>query len=145
MLFFTGFSRTASEIAAHQIKNIPKKKSELKAMYEMAIEAVNLLSRPRLKDFGKLLHESWLLKRTLSDKVTTPAIDQLYETALRAGAYGGKLLGAGGGGFVLVFADPGKQKKIREKLKKFLEIPFKFEQLGSQIIFYQPDSGIVSD
>ena len=89
--------------------------------------------------FGKLLNESWQIKRTLSNKVSTPYIDQIYETARRCGAIGGKILGAGGGGFVLLFAPPEKQKKIKEKLKKLLLVPFHFENLGSQIIFYQPN------
>ncbi len=144
MMVFTGFSRMASEIAAHQIRNIPKKKAELKAMYQMAQQAVQDLNRNDLMAFGKMLHESWLLKRSLSDKISTPYIDEIYDTARKNGAIGGKLLGAGGGGFVLLFAPPEKQKKIALKLKKFLQIPFKFEDRGSQIIFYQPHSGKVS-
>ncbi len=143
MLFFTGFSRTASEIAAQQIKNIPKKKKELKAMYQMTLHAVDMINNDEITGLGKLLHESWKLKRSLSDKITTPHIDDMYDSAMRAGADGGKLLGAGGGGFLLLFAKPERQKKIREKLKNLLSIPFRFETLGSQIIFYQPDSGKV--
>jgi len=143
MMFFTGFSRMASQIAAHQIKNIPKKTSELKAMYEMTQEAMSILNGRDLRAFGKLLHESWQLKRSLSDKITTPQIDAMYATARRNGAIGGKLLGAGGGGFVLFFVPPEKQKKLREKFKNNLLIPFKFETLGSQIILYQPKSGEV--
>lgn len=143
MLFFTGFSRTASEIAKHQIKNIPDKKKQLHTMYEMVHEALSLLNSSDFVGFGKLLHESWCLKRMLSDKITTPQIDEMYEKALKAGALGGKLLGAGGGGFVLVYAEPDKQPAIRKALDGFLEIPFNFETLGSQIIFYQPNSGVV--
>jgi len=143
MLFFTGFSRTASEIAAHQIKNIPKKKKELRTMFQMTAYARDLLVNGDNEGFGKLLHESWLLKRTLSEKVSTPQIDGMYESARKAGAIGGKLLGAGGGGFVLLFVPPEKQKKVRARLKKFLQVPFKFEDLGSQIIFYQPNTGKV--
>jgi D-glycero-alpha-D-manno-heptose-7-phosphate kinase len=144
MIFFTGFARMASEIAAHQIKNIPKKTRELKAMYQMVQRSADILnSREDLNSFGKLLHESWKLKRTLSNKITTSSIDDLYTEARRAGATGGKLLGAGGGGFFLIFAKPQEQKKIRARLRKLLEIPFRFENLGSQIIFYQPNSGKV--
>jgi len=143
MLYFTGFSRMASQIAGHQIKNIPKKKAELQAMYGMVDRAMHSLSRGKITEFGQLLDESWQLKRTLSDKVTTPYIDNIYDTAKRAGAVGGKLLGAGGGGFVLLFVPPAVQKKVREKLKKLLLVPFKFEDLGSQIIFYQPNTGKV--
>lgn len=143
MLYFTGFSRVASEIASHQIKNIPHRQKELKAMYDLTFYALDTLSLKDIKDFGKLLHEAWQLKRKLSDKISTPYIDEVYETARRCGALGGKLLGAGGGGFVLLFASPDKQKKIKEKLKKLLLVPFKFEDLGTQIIFYQPNSGMV--
>jgi D-glycero-alpha-D-manno-heptose-7-phosphate kinase len=133
---------TSSDIVSHQIKNIPKKKKELKEMYQMTIKALDILnSGESLNNFGKLLHESWLLKRSLSQKVTTPQIDNIYEVARKTGAVGGKLLGAGSGGFFLIFANKNKQKKIREKLKKLLFIPFKFERLGSQIIFYQPNGG----
>lgn len=143
VLYFTGFSRTASEIVAHQLKNMPKKKTELKAMYQMVHQALEILHGGNLVNFGKLLDESWKLKRSLSDKISTPCIDEIYSTAKRAGAIGGKLLGAGGGGFVLIFAPPERQKVIRQKLKKFLMIPIKFENLGSQIIFYQPNTGKV--
>jgi D-glycero-alpha-D-manno-heptose-7-phosphate kinase len=143
MMFFTGFAREASQIAAAQIKNTPKKKRELMAMYQMVHEAVKILNGKRLPEFGKLLHESWILKRSLTDKITTPVVDEIYSVARREGALGGKLLGAGGGGFVLIFAEPGKQKRIRQRLKKFLEIPFRFENLGSQIIFFHPNSGKV--
>lgn len=139
MLFFTGFSRTASEIAKHQIQNIPKKTSELKRMHEMTYQALEVLQGKEIKSFGKLLNESWELKRSLSEKVSTAHIDDIYSTAMKAGALGGKLLGAGGGGFILIFAEPDKQLAIREKLKDLLLVPFEFEDLGSQIIFYQPN------
>lgn len=144
MLFFTGFSRTASEIAAHQVQNIPARKKELEAMYQLVQEALNALNTTDFKTFGRLLHESWQIKRTLSEKVTTSYIDELYDKGMKAGALGGKLLGAGGGGFVLIFAEPDKKPAVRKALEGFLEIPFKFETLGSQIIFYQPNSGVVA-
>ncbi len=90
-----------------------------------------------------MLDESWQLKRTLSDKISTSQIDDLYATAMKAGATGGKLLGAGGGGFVLFFVEPDKKAAVRGALKNLLEVPIKFENLGSQIIFYQPDTGII--
>ncbi|MCA9394005.1 MAG: kinase [Candidatus Omnitrophica bacterium] len=139
MLYFTGFSRTASVIAEHQIKNIPKKGQELKTMYEMANQGLEYLRGDRLEEFGKLLDEAWMIKRTLSDKISTPLIDEIYTAAKSAGAIGGKLLGAGGGGFVLLFVPPEQQPAVREKLKDLLLVPFEFETLGSQIIFYQPD------
>ncbi len=137
MLFFTGFSRIASEIAAEQIRKTSSIKKELKIMHSMVDHAVGILnSNARISGFGKLLHESWQIKRSLSDKITTPAIDHIYSAAISAGALGGKLLGAGGGGFLLLFAEPAAQKKIREKLKKLLYVPFAFENFGSQIIFF---------
>lgn len=139
MLYFTGFSRNASEIAKHQIDNIPKKQRELTTMYDMAFQALDILNQGNLEEFGKLLYESWKIKRDLSTKISTSHIDKIYDTALRAGAIGGKLLGAGGGGFILFFVPPAKQKKFKEKFKKLLLVPFGFENLGSQIIFYQPN------
>jgi len=138
MLFFTGFARTASEIAGEQIKKIPKKVKELQRIYEMVDEATNILNgnSSDITDFGRLLHETWLIKRNLTNKITTPAIDKIYNNALKAGAIGGKLLGAGGGGCILFFAEPEKQDKIKEKLKNLLHVPFRFENLGSQIIYY---------
>ncbi len=140
MLFFTGLSRLATNIAEEQIQKIPEKKSELREIYGMVQEGLNILNNKTSFDrFGKLLHESWRIKRTLSSKITTPIIDEIYGTARRSGAIGGKLLGAGGGGFILFFAKPEAQPKIKEKLKKILYVPFKFENLGSQIIYYRPD------
>ena len=138
MLFFTGFSRTADKVAAEQIKNTPKKMPELRAMYEMVDEAINILngSERSLIEFGRLLHESWKLKKTLSSQITTNHIDEIYKRAMKAGAVGGKILGAGGGGFIMVFAEPEKQHLIREELKDLLFVPFRFEDLGTQVIMY---------
>ena len=145
MLFFTGFSRIASEIAAEQVRETPYKKKELKAMLEMVNAALEILnSNSDLSKFGKLLHESWQIKRGLSDKISTPLINEIYSTAMRVGALGGKLLGAGGGGFMLIFAKPEVQPKIKEKFKNLLYVPFRFETLGSQIIFYSPSDSLVN-
>lgn len=143
MLYFTGFSRIASEVARHQIRNISQKEQELNTMHAMARQALDLLKNGRLDDFGRLLDEGWQLKRSLSDKVSTPQIDQMYDAARQAGALGGKLLGAGGGGFVLLFVPPAHQSQVQQRLKGYLRVPFKFENLGSQIIFYQPNTGKV--
>jgi D-glycero-alpha-D-manno-heptose-7-phosphate kinase len=146
MLIFTGFSRFASNIAKSQIENTHKKKTELSRMYEMVDEAIEILTNSRdIKDFGRLLHESWLLKRSLTDKISTSLIDDIYDAARKAGAIGGKLLGAGGGGFVVLFAEPDKQKMIRNSLKDFLHVPFKFEKSGSEIIFHSDSYEPLSD
>lgn len=139
MLYFTGFSRMASEIASHQVKNMPNKMQDMNIMYDMAYHALDLLNTNQIRKFGKLLHEAWKIKRELSHKITTNQIDNIYDTAMQEGALGGKLLGAGGGGFVLLFVPPEKQKRVKEKLKKLLLVPIKMEGLGSQIIFYQPN------
>ncbi len=139
LLFFTGFPRTASEVACEQIQNTGSKTTELRTMKEMVDEAVNILNsngQSNIEDFGKLLNESWKLKRSLSSRVTTSEIDQMYATALKAGAIGGKLCGAGGGGFMLLFVPPRKQRLVRQALKSLLHVPFRFEALGSQIILY---------
>ena len=139
MFIFTGFSRTASEIAAEQIKKSDERKKELTEMHKMVGEAINILNSDRkLTEFGKLLHEGWKLKRSLTDKISNPQIDEIYEIARKSGAIGGKLCGAGGGGFFLFFVEPENQVKVREKLKHLLCVPFQFENLGSQIIFYEP-------
>lgn len=142
MLFFTGFSRTASEIASSLVTNIEKKEKEeeLRRMYQMVYEAISILtSSDDIKEFGKLLHESWKLKRSLSDKISNPYIDEIYDTAYKLGALGGKILGAGGGGFILFFVEPHLQQKIKEGLKKLLYVPINFENFGSQVIFYHPE------
>ncbi len=141
MFYFTGFSRYASEIAKSQIENTNNKKHELWVMRQMVDEAIVILNNGKrdIAEFGKLLHESWKLKRSLSDKISNPQIDSIYESAQEAGAIGGKLIGAGGGGFILLFAKPEDQHKIKEKLKEFLLVPIKFENHGSQIIVYQPE------
>jgi D-glycero-alpha-D-manno-heptose-7-phosphate kinase len=141
MLYFTGISRTASDVAKKQIELTPQKKSELSTMRQMVDEALSILTNENteLKEFGKLLHEAWKLKRSLTDKISNSHIDNIYETAIRAGAAGGKLLGAGGGGFMLIFTEPELKPRIRTRLMGLLEVPFSFENLGSQIIFYQPD------
>ena len=110
-------------------------------MYEMVEEAVSIItSESNICEFGKLLHESWKLKRSLSDNITSPLVDDIYDNALKAGAIGGKILGAGGGGFMLIFAKPQNQKQIKNKLNKYLHVPFGFEKQGSQIIFFQPET-----
>ena len=141
MLFFTGVSRFASEIAKKKIENMPNRKKELTIMQQMVDEALYIIvNNDDIVRFGKLLHESWLLKRSLSESVSNSQIDEIYTAALEAGAIGGKLLGAGGGGFFLVFARPQDQPAIAKRLKNLLCIPFAFENQGSQIVVFQPDA-----
>ena len=140
MLLFTGLSRTAAEIAKTQIENLSRRASELRALTQIVDRAIETLrSQCDLAEFGRLLNEGWSLKRRLSDRVSTPDIDSLYDTALRAGAIGGKLLGAGGGGFLLLFVRPEHRAKIRAALPKLIDVPFHFDTSGSRIVLYQPD------
>jgi D-glycero-alpha-D-manno-heptose-7-phosphate kinase len=138
MLYFTGFSRNASDVAGEQIRITPSKKIELKLMAEMVDEAIGILNGKAegFRDFGKLLHETWKIKRGLTNLISNDILDEMYETAIRAGALGGKLLGAGGGGFLLLFALPEDQPKVREAMKRLLYVPFRLESLGSQTIMY---------
>jgi D-glycero-alpha-D-manno-heptose-7-phosphate kinase len=141
MLFFTGFSRIASEVAKSQIDNLKNHEKELKLMRSMVDEALLILQNRNesIDAFGKLLHTSWQYKRSLSDRVSTPEIDQIYQAGMKAGAIGGKILGAGGGGFLLLFAKPEKQAAIRDSLKQLIHVPFEFEDSGSRVVLYQPN------
>ena len=137
MLFYTGLSRTASVVAASYVNNIESKESQLHPMAQMVEEGVSILSGDRnIEEFGKLLHQSWLVKRALSPEVSNSGVDEVYEQATAAGAIGGKLLGAGGGGMMLLFVPPSRQVKVRERLSGLIHVPFKFESSGSQIIFF---------
>lgn len=137
MLFFTDFTRDSTNIAKGWIKNTAKNEQELKTFLKMVDQGVEILTNKNgnLDDFGKLLNEHWQIKRDLATKITTSKIDEIYNTGIGAGALGGKLLGAGGGGFMLFFAKPEVQPKIREKLKKLLYVPFKFDHAGTQVIY----------
>ena len=141
MLCFTGFSRIASEIAKTQIQNMKNREVELTRMAEMVEESIQVLQSTNspIGEFGELLHQNWLCKRSLSDKVSTPEIDTIYEEAMGAGAMGGKILGAGGGGFLLLFVKPELQSQVRKRLKHLVHVPFKFEDSGSRVVLYQPN------
>jgi D-glycero-alpha-D-manno-heptose-7-phosphate kinase len=141
MLFFTGFPRNASDIAAEQIKRTQDNIKELKAMMAMVEQSIQILNGPveGYADFGRLLHESWLLKRSLTNRISSPAIEEIYEAAREAGALGGKLLGAGGGGFMLFFVPPELRQKVKDRLARLLYVPFAFHDLGSQIVYYAPE------
>lgn len=141
MLFFTGLSRFASDVAKSKIDNFGKKEKELTRMGEMVTEAIMILQgqQSSVLEFGQLLAEAWEYKRSLSDKVSTPEIDEIYTAGRRAGAIGGKLLGAGGGGFLLLFARPEDQPAVRAALKNLVHVPFRFENAGSRVVLYQPN------
>lgn len=139
LLFFTGFSRHSSEVVAEQLSNIPQKTKELTQMSAMVDDGLRILSEGRdLSDFGRLLHESWMIKRTLSTRVSTPEIDSMYETARKAGAIGGKITGAGGGGFLLLYVEPDHHISVCKALSSLLHVPFDLDHAGSQIIFSHP-------
>jgi D-glycero-alpha-D-manno-heptose-7-phosphate kinase len=140
-LYFTGFSRTASEIAKEQVKITPQKQNELKLMLQMVDEGEAIVTNPTrsLDEFGKLLHESWKIKRGLTKSITTSSIDEIYEAGMSAGALGGKLLGAGGGGFMLFYVPPERRRELRNRLKKFLCVPFGFSNRGSEVVVYEPE------
>jgi D-glycero-alpha-D-manno-heptose-7-phosphate kinase len=140
-LFFTGFSRIASEVAQEQLKMTPHKQRELKLMHEMVDHAESIVTNTNcpLDEFGHLLHESWQLKRSLTSKVSNPHLDEIYAAGISAGALGGKLLGAGGGGFMLFFVSPERRAELRERLKNLLCVPFRVSRKGSHIVVHEPD------
>ena len=140
-LYFTGFARTASEIAKEQIKMTPHKSRELETMFQMVREAENIVTNQNrsLNEFGHLLHECWKVKRTLTGSITNSNLDEIYETGRSAGALGGKLLGAGGGGFMLFFVPPERRNELRMRLKNLLCVPFGFSNRGSHVIVYEPE------
>lgn len=141
MLFFTGFSRYSSTIQKSTKKLIDDKKEILNEMYQMVDEAERILTQDKsLDEFGELLNYSWKLKKALNKEISTNPIDELYETAIKAGALGGKLLGAGGGGFLLFYVKPEKQELVRKSLEKLLYIPFEFENEGTKVLYYSPES-----
>lgn len=141
VLYFTGLSRHAMTMATKQIANMDAKERNLHRMREMVDEAQAIITsakRPML-ELGTLMQEAWRLKRELADGISTPEIDAIYEAGISAGAVGGKLLGAGGGGFVAFVAPPGTRQAIREKLKNFIEVDIKIAAPGSRIVVYEPD------
>jgi len=139
MLVFTGFARMASEVAKSKINNLAKRAEEIRRMTAMVDDGIEVLAGEHpITDFGRLLNEAWTHKRKLSDMVTTGEIDRIYAQAREAGAIGGKLLGAGAGGFMLLFVPPERQPDVRARLAKFVHVPFEFEMSGSRIVLYQP-------
>ncbi len=138
LLFFTGLSRNSSEIAKLQINNLHNNSNYLYRMMELVDESEKQMCMPKFpsKEFGKLLHEQWQIKKKLSNKISNKKIDDLYDQAINHGAIGGKLLGAGNGGFILFYVEKNKRKKFLKKFNKLLHVPFRFDFTGSQIIHY---------
>lgn len=141
MLFFSGLSRTASEIVEEQIKNTSININKLNQMKDLVDEAYNILidSNKNLNQFGELLNYTWELKKSLSSQITNSNINYMYEKAINAGAIGGKLLGAGSGGFMAFYVEKEKQLLVKKALKDYLYIPFEFDFDGSKIVVYEPN------
>lgn len=140
MLFFTGINRTASSIAESYVPDIETRVRQLQPMIDMVTEGISILcSEQDIVGFGELIHEAWQAKREMSSSVSNGRVDEIYDAARSAGVIGGKLLGAGGGGFMLMFARPSEQQKIRERLNQLIHVPFRLESSGSQIIFFDPE------
>jgi D-glycero-alpha-D-manno-heptose-7-phosphate kinase len=140
MMFFTGISRVSAEVAASQSAAIKDKTAELLEMKKLVDDAERILiNSGDINDFGRLLDHAWQLKRGLTKEISTDFIDDVYRTARRSGAIGGKLMGAGGGGFMVLFAEPDAQRNIRAALGDLVHVPFSFESDGSKIIHYAPE------
>jgi len=135
MIFFTGRTRKSEDILAEQKANIKERLEFLKELKDMAHEGKALITEGRLDDFGRLLHKGWLCKRLLASKVSDGELDEIYEAALKAGALGGKICGAGGGGFLLLYCPPERRDDVRSVLRRLEEIPFHLERDGSKVIF----------
>lgn len=143
MMFFTGFTRFSSDVQKANAAGAPQDKSAmLRRMHELVNSAETILINKEkdLDDFGRLLDETWQLKRQTGKAVTTDSIDGLYEKGMRAGALGGKLLGAGGGGFLVFYVQPEKQEAVRKAMSDLLYVPFEFENHGTQVIYYSPET-----
>lgn len=146
MLFYTGIIRTASNIAQSYVNSIDDKRRQLRIMKDLVEESLSILNSGQdLTGFGELLHEAWETKRTLSNKISNSQVDELYDLARNAGAIGGKLTGAGGGGFFLLFVHPEKKAEVKNKLNQLIHVPFKFEFSGSQIIFFEPETDYAAE
>ena len=136
LLFYTGMTRAASQVLSEQKSNTDRKRETLREMRNLAYKLKGILEANRgMKEVGDLLHEGWLLKKTVASGVSVPQIDEWYDRARSAGAWGGKILGAGGGGFLLVLCPAEKQAKVRAELKELREEPVRLESFGSKIIF----------
>jgi D-glycero-alpha-D-manno-heptose-7-phosphate kinase len=134
MLFWTGLQRTSSAIAADTVAALPHSTDNMSEIQWLVDEAVDKLYKKKLNVFGELLHEAWIRKQRLSPLICTPEIFNIYEAARHAGSLGGKLLGAGGGGFMLLYTPPDRQQAVRQALTGLLEVPFRFETEGTRLV-----------
>ncbi len=141
LMFFTGFTRFSSDIQSVNEKGYAEKIEQLREMYSLVDKAEAVLEDKHsdLDNFGRLLDKTWRLKRETGGAITTNSIDELYEKGIGAGALGGKLLGAGGGGFLLFYVQPEKKDKVKEAMKDLLHVPFRFEDGGTQVVHYAPE------
>ena len=142
MMFFTGFTRFSSDVQKiNNVSGSEEKCERLKNMLKLVDEAEAILTDKNrdLDDFGRLLDATWRLKKGTGGAISTGSIDELYEKGMAAGALGGKLLGAGGGGFLVFYVQPEKQKAVKEAMKNLMYIPFKFEDGGTRVIYYSPE------
>lgn len=140
MLFFTGISRFSSEVQKDTMSNQNEKLAQLKEMLSLVDDAQSILENKHsdLNEFGRLLDHTWRLKRKTGNKISNNSIDLLYERGLKAGALGGKLLGAGGGGFLLFYVEPDKKKEVLKELNELMHVPFEFEEEGTSVVHYNP-------
>lgn len=141
MMFYTGVTRQAASILDNQteaMENDERKQGMVREMVKLARQLCDELHRNRLESFGDILHQNWELKKTIVDGISNPEIESWYQCARSQGAFGGKLLGAGAGGFLLFFVPPYRQNAVREALSPLRQIPFGFERQGSRIILFQP-------
>lgn len=142
MMFFTGFTRFSSEIQKQNPTVTTDKIRQLQEIYALVDEAEQVLTNNKtdLDMFGRLLDYTWQLKRQTSSAISTSTIDELYRKGIKAGALGGKLLGAGGGGFLVFYVKPEQQENVRKALKELLYIPFRFEDGGTNVVHYVPET-----
>lgn len=142
MMFFTGFTRFSSDVQKANASNKADKVNQLKEMLALVDEAEKVLvdKQSDLDEFGRLLDHTWRIKRKTGNTVSTNSIDELYDKGLKAGALGGKLLGAGGGGFLVFYVEPDKQEKVKKAMEDLLYIPFEFEDGGTRVIHYSPET-----
>jgi len=137
MMFYTDLKRDANEILKNQKAKMGEKHNVLTAMRDMVVPLRNIFSvGSNLHEIGRILHDGWGLKRSITEEISSPEIDGYYEQAMKAGALGGKLLGAGGGGFLLLYVEPRNQKAVAESLSELYQLPFGFDNVGSQITYY---------